>query len=204
MCTVTLDLSMSLDGFVAGPNRRAGVELGDGGERLHAWAFDEKDAVGREVLSRDVSETGAILGGRRTYDDSLQYWGANGPTGAARTPVIVLTHSPPSDAPENGVYTFVSSGIHDALAKARAAAGGKGVALMAGPNVANQYLRAGLVDEVWIHLVPVLFGDGLRFTEVVPAPIELQLIEQNRGTGAVHLRYGVANKRRSAEPKMAS
>lgn len=79
MSILIYDLSMSLDGFVAGPNRRPGAELGDGGEHLHTWVFDEADAVGREVLGRCMSETGAVICGRTTYNDSIQYWGANLP-----------------------------------------------------------------------------------------------------------------------------
>lgn len=113
------------------------------------------------------------------------------PAGADRLPVIVVTHNPPSDLPEGGVYSFVTTGIADALAEARAAAGDKNVALAAGPNVANQFLRGGLVDELWIHLVPVLFGDGARLTETLPARIELALAEHLVGAGAIHLRYRV-------------
>jgi dihydrofolate reductase len=191
MSTLIYDLSMSLDGFVTGPNRRPGAELGDGGEKLHGWAFDETDVVGREVINRDIGETGAIICGRTTYNDSIQYWGADGPTGADRTPVIVVTHKPPPDAPGDSVYAFVTTGIVDALAQARAAARGRNIALAAGPNLANQFLRAGLVDEVWIHLAPVLFGEGLRLTEAMPAPIDLALIEDLAGAGAIHLRYRV-------------
>jgi dihydrofolate reductase len=191
MSTLIYDLSMSLDGYVAGPNRRPGAELGDSGEHLHTWAFDSGDAIGREVLNRSIRETGAIICGRITYDDSLQYWGPDGPTGAARVPVIVVTHTPPSDPPEGNVYTFVTSGIEDALAQARAAAAGKSVALAAGPSVGNQFLRAGLVDELSIHLTPVLFGGGTRLTETLPRHVELELVEHLVGAKAAHLRYRV-------------
>jgi dihydrofolate reductase len=191
MSLLSWDLSISVDGFVAGPNRRPGAELGDGGERLHEWAFDDTDPVAREVIARVMSEAGATICGRATFDDSIKYWGADGPTGAQRMPVIVVTHSPPDDAPENGVYSFVTTGIADALAEARAASGDRNVALAAGPNLANQFLRQGLVDELWIHLVPILFGEGTRLTEALPAPIALDLIDQQGSPGAVHLRYRV-------------
>jgi dihydrofolate reductase len=108
-----------------------------------------------------IGETGSLICGRRTYDDSIRHWGADGPTGSDRVPVVVLTHNPPSDAPEDGVYTFVTSGVEDALDEGRSLAAGKDVAVAAGPDVGNQFLRAGLIDELSIHLVPVLFGDGL-------------------------------------------
>jgi dihydrofolate reductase len=103
----------------------------------------------------------------------------------------VVTHTAPSEVPAGGVYVFVTTGIEDALAQAREAANGKAVSIMGGPAVATQYLRAGLVDEVSIHLVPVLFGAGTRLTETLPAHIELELTDQVSGRSATHLRYRV-------------
>ena len=151
----------------------------------------DDDATGRDVLSRGIAGSGAVICGRVTYDDSIPWWQADGPTGAARLPVFVLTHAAPSDAPAGGVYVFVTSGLEDALAQAKAAAGDKDVSIMGGPAVGNQFLRAGLVDELSIHLVPVLFGAGTRLTEALPAHIRLEPAEHIASASAMHLRYHI-------------
>ena len=164
MAKVIFDISMSLDGFVTASNVRPEEPLGEGGQRLHEWAFGE-DERNRELLTEAVDAVGAIIAGRGTYDLSVPWWGADGPTGPARVPVFVLTHAEPEDAPEGGVYTFVTDGIESALEQAKAAAGEKDVAVMGGAHIGQQYIAAGLVDEISIHLVPVLFGDGTRMFE---------------------------------------
>ena len=108
--SVTFDMSMSLDGYVRAANPRPEEPLGEGGEALHTWAMTD-DAAGRDVLERGVAGTGAVICGRVTYDDSRAWWGPDGPTGEARLPVFVITHSAPSDAPEGGVYVFATAGI---------------------------------------------------------------------------------------------
>ena len=190
MSSVVFDMSMSLDGYVRAANPRPDEPLGDGGEALHAWVMND-DAAGRDVLERGIAATGAVICGRATYDDSLPWWGADGPTGPARLPVFVLTHTAPTDAPAGGVYLFVTTGIEDALAQAREAANGKGVTIRGGPAVGNQFLRAGLVDELSIHLVPVLFGAGTALTEALPAHIELELADDVSAPSAMHLRYRI-------------
>lgn len=164
MAKVIFDISMSLDGFVTASNVRPEEHLGEGGQRLHEWAFGE-DERNRELLTEAVDAVGAIIAGRGTYDLSVPWWGADGPTGPARVPVFVLTHAEPEDAPEGGVYTFVTDGIERALEEAKAAAGDQDVAVMGGAHIGQQYIAAGLVDEISIHLVPVLFGDGTRMFE---------------------------------------
>ncbi|HEY1277862.1 MAG TPA: dihydrofolate reductase family protein [Thermoleophilaceae bacterium] len=189
MSSVIFDMSMSLDGYVRAANPRPEEPLGEGGEALHAWAMDADDAEGRAVLERGVAGTGAVICGRVTYDDSLPWWGADGPTGSARLPVFVLTHGAPSDAPAGGVYLFVTTGIEDALAQAKDAAGGRNVTIMGGPAVGNQFLRAGLVDELSIHVAPVLFGAGTQLTEALPAHIRLEPADHVSTPNATHLRY---------------
>jgi dihydrofolate reductase len=189
--SVIFDMSMSLDGYIRAANPRPDEPLGEGGEALHAWAMSDDDAAGRDVLSRGIAATGAVICGRATYDDSIPWWEADGPTGPARLPVVVLTHTAPTDAPAGGVYVFVTTGIEDALAQARAAAGGKNVTIMGGPAAGNQFLRAGLVDELSIHLVPILFGTGTRLIETLPAPIELELADVLSAPSATHLRYRI-------------
>jgi dihydrofolate reductase len=181
---------MSLDGYVRAANPRPDEPLGEGGEALHAWAASD-DPASRERLSHGIAGIGAMICGRVTYDDSIRWWQADGPSGAARLPLFVVTHSVPSDVPAGSVYTFVTTGIEDALAQAKAVAGGKTVAIMGGPTVATQYLRAGLVDELGIHLVPVLFGAGTGLTDTLPAHIELELADQESTPGATHLSYRV-------------
>jgi dihydrofolate reductase len=124
MSKVVFDISMSLDGFMTAANQRPEEPLGEGGEQLHRWAFGE-DPSDREVLTGGASSLGAVICGRRTYDDSLPWWGADGPTGPARLPVLVLSHDEPADTAADGVYTFVTGGIEDALKQAREAAGGQ-------------------------------------------------------------------------------
>ena len=145
------------------------------------------------VLTDGVASIGAVIAGRRTYDDSVPWWGADGPTGPARVPVFVLSHDVPEGTPEGGVYTFVTGGIEAALEQARAAAGEKGVTVMGGAETGQQFLRAGLVDELSIHLVPVLFGSGTRmFDNLGDQHLQLEPTETIQTAAATHLRYRVA------------
>lgn len=194
MGKVVFDISMSLDGFMTAANRRPEEPMGDGGERLHEWAFggDPRD---REVLTGGVASIGAVIAGRRTYDDSVPWWGADGPTGPARVPVFVISHDVPEDTPDGGVYTFVTGGIERALEQAKATAGEKGVTVMGGADTGQQYLRAGLLDELSIHLIPVLFGSGTRmFDHLDDKHIELEPGETIQTPAATHLRYRVVRK----------
>src|SRR5512139_1160990 len=143
MGKVFFDISMSLDGFITGANRTAAKPLGEGGEHLHDWAFSSKDEYNRSLISKTVRTLGAVICGRRTYDDSLPGWGTDGPTGAARLPVFVVTHNVPKESPEGGVYTFVTDGIESALQKAKKAAGNKHVTVMGGANIGQQYIKDG-------------------------------------------------------------
>jgi dihydrofolate reductase len=135
---------------------------------------------------------GAIVAGRRTYDISVGWWGADGPAGRARVPVFVVTHEVPDEHPENGIYTFVTDGIEGALDQAKAAAGEKAVAVMGGAETGRQFIRAGMVDEISIHLVPVLFGGGTRLFEHLGAEhIQLETLEVIETPAATHLRFRV-------------
>jgi dihydrofolate reductase len=192
MGKVFFDISMSLDGFMTAANRRPEEPMGDGGLRLVAWAFGD-DQRDREVLTSGIASTGAVIAGRRTYDTSVPWWGANGPTGPARVPVFVLSHDVPDDPPEGGVYTFVTDGIERALEQARAAAGDKNVTVMGGAETGQQYLRAGLVDELSIHLVPVLLGSGTRmFEHLGDQHVKLENAGAVQTPAATHLRFRVA------------
>ena len=193
MSKVTFDMSMSLDGFIRAADPTADQPLGVGGERLHRWAFgdDERD---RGVLAEGGQGVGAVIAGRRTYDDSVKFWGADGPTGPMRLPVVVVTHEPPADSPENGVYRFVTGGIEAALADAQEIAGGKNVTVMGGSDLGNQFLAAGLVDELSIHLVPVLFGEGTRlFTDLAGEQRQLEPLFAIQTPNATHLRFRIVS-----------
>jgi dihydrofolate reductase len=193
MAKVIFDISMSLDGFMTAANRRPEEPMGDGGQRLVEWAFGE-DPRDREVLSNGVSGLGAVICGRRTYESSLPWWGDDGPTGPARIPVFVVCHDAPGDAPERGVYSFVTGGIEQALELAREAAGERYVTVMGGAETGQQYIKAGLVDELSIHLVPVLFGSGTRMFEGVgDEHLHLENIGSVQTPAATHLRFRVVS-----------
>jgi dihydrofolate reductase len=190
MTKVIFDISMSLDGFVTASNVRPEEPMGDGGQRLHDWAFGE-DERNRELLAEAVDAVGAVIAGRRTYDISVPWWGADGPTGPARVPMFVVSNSEPEEVPEGGVYTFVD-GIERALEQAKAAAGDQDVAVMGGADIGQQYIRAGLVDEISIHFVPVLFGGGTRMFEHLGSEhIQLETAGVIETPAATHLRFRV-------------
>ena len=182
MVKVYVSLSMSLDGFITGPNPRPGEPMGDGGERLHEWMagmadFRERGDTSNAdayVLRELSSRTGALLMGRTMFDAGEVPWGDDPPFGM---PVFVLTHRPRETVTKQGgtTYTFVTDGLEAALEQAKAAAGGKDVGLVGGTNLAQQCLRAGILDEIQIHLVPVLLGAGTRlFDHLGVEPIELK------------------------------
>jgi dihydrofolate reductase len=190
MGKVIYDISMSLDGFITAANVRPEEGLGDGGERLHDWAFNSADPRNRELLTKGAS-LGAIVSGRHNYDLAVPYWNADGPTGDARVPTIVVSHSVPQDIPNGGVYRFADS-IEAALEKAQKAAGDKDVAIMGGANIAAQFLKLGLVDEISIHLVPVLFASGIRLFEHLDSEhVQLETTEVTETKEAIHLRFRV-------------
>jgi dihydrofolate reductase len=190
MSKVIFDMSVSLDGFMRAANVSREEPLGAGGEQLHEWAMGDEE--NRELLRSSVAGLGAIIAGRRTYDDSIEGWGADGPTGPARRPIFVVTHDAPKESPENGVYTFVTGGIEQALQMAKATAGDKDIAIMGGADIGQQYLKAGLVDDIGIHLVPVLFGGGTRMLDHLGNEhIQLEIIEVIPTSTATHIRYRI-------------
>jgi len=190
MSKVIADISMSLDGFITASRRTPEEPLGDGGERLHEWAFGDDESS--HALEKSVAELGAMVAGRTTYDDSQPWWGADGPTGSKRLPTFVVTHQAPASSPAGGVYTFVTDGLDSALAQARAAAGERDVAIMGGADLIQQAVAAGVVDEIGIHLVPVLFGGGIRlFEHPRDHQVPLETIATVETPSAVHLRFRV-------------
>lgn len=191
MGKVTCEISMSLDGFITGPNVRVGNGMGDDGDRLHDWMFDAKTETDAAIVDEKFASTGAIVIGRRMFDVGFEPWGDPPPFGM---PVFVVTHEEREAMPMQGgtTYTFVTDGIEAALELARVAAGGKDVGIWGGANIIGEYLRAGLLDEIQIHLVPVLFGDGTRlFEHLGPQRIELTKTSSIETPGATHVRYDV-------------
>ena len=185
MGIVAIDMSMSLDGYIAAPNDVPGNGLGEDGMRLHNWGFDDPSVMDR-VFGTLVEDTGAVIMGRRTYDNSVPEWGGGGPIGDV--PCFVVTHNPPSDA--GPLFTFVTDGVESALAKAREAAGDKRIGLM-GADIPRQFLAAGLVDEIRIHLVDVLLGGGRRMFETLPQRVELKQAGVSEDGGVAHVVYRV-------------
>ena len=202
MGKVATGLSMSLDGFIAGPNDGPESPLGDGGERLFAW-YSGGDTEYRlpgtemvfmvspqsaQLLREAHTKMGAFVTGRRTFDIS-NGWGGNPPLGV---PTFVVTHSVPQEwVYEGSPFTFVTDGLESAVEPARAVAGDKNVGV-GGANVAQQCLRAGLIDEVGIDLVSVLLGDGVRlFEHLGTGPIELESTRVIEGAGITHLTFRV-------------
>jgi dihydrofolate reductase len=198
MGKVVVGLSMSLDGFIAGPHDGPDNPLGDGGGRLFDWwtagtvRLGPDDRFRPPGRSREVVEEmfacGAIITGRRTFDIA-DGWGGHHPLGA---PFFLLTHTPPKRHVGPGTGgTLVSDGIESALDQARAVAGGRDIAVCAA-DVAGQYLRAGLLDEIHIDLVPVLLGGGVRlFANLEERHVDLECTRVLPSDGVTHLRYRV-------------
>jgi len=185
------DISMSLDGFITGPDARAGNPLGDDDGRLHDWMFAMATDEDAKVLDETYARTGAILMGRRMFDVGVEPWGDPPPF---QRPVFVLTHEERDPMPMQGgtTYHFVTDGVDAAHELATAAAGERDVGIWGGAGVMRQYLRAGLLDELQIHLVPILLGEGVRlFEELRRERIELKCIRTIETTAATHLRFQV-------------
>jgi dihydrofolate reductase len=197
MTKVIAAITTSVDGYVAGPDDRAGQGLGEGGERLHYWVFggpwtyeDEDDlgeATGEDAawLAEAMERIGAVVGGRWTYE-AANHWGDENPWGL---PVFIVTHRP-EEEPEGGAFTFVS-GVEDAVERAKAAAGDKDVTVMGGADVIRQALDAGLVDEFSIIVAPVVLGGGKRLFEGFTRSLELEHIGVRQSPYATFIDYRV-------------
>jgi dihydrofolate reductase len=192
MGTVIFDTSISLDGFMTAANRTPEEPTGAGGHVLTEWAMGS-DERNRRFLADAVAGLGAVIAGRVTYDTSVPWWGEDGPSGSARRPVFVVTHQTPESSPNDEVYRFVTDGIESALEQAQAAAGDKVVVVMGGASLGQQYIAAGLVDEIQIHLVPVIFGSGTRmFENLGDDHVSLETTEVIETPLATHIRYRIA------------
>ena len=209
MSSVTCQISISLDGFVAGPNQSTENPIGEGGERLHEWAFAtdtwrEQHGSGggesnadAEVAEEVVQDVGAYIMGRKMFgggdgpwDETWRgWWGENPPF---HVPVFVLTHHPREPLPMEGgtTFTFVTDGIESALEQARTAAGDKDVMIAGGASAVQQYLAAGLLDELYLHIVPILLGTGERLLEGVGDP-RLEPVKVIASPAVTHVKYRV-------------
>jgi dihydrofolate reductase len=194
MTQVTCDIGISIDGFAAGPDQTREEPLGKGAERLHRWMFEEPDD---HTAWRDaITVAGAYVMGRNMYagpgdwDESWKGWWGDDPPYHA--PVYVLTHQPRESVPMQGgtTFHFVTDGIDAALARARESAGDRDVSIAGGASTVNQYLAAGHIDELRLHVAPVVLGAGERLFEGV-GDIGLEAVE-TEGSGLVtHVRYRV-------------
>jgi dihydrofolate reductase len=192
MGKVIFEISMSLDGFITDPNASVGTPLeGNDPGRLHDWKFDAKTDTDEAIVDEIYASTGAVLIGKRMFGVGFEPWGDPPPFGM---PVFIVTHEQRKPLPMRGgtTYTFVTDGIEAALELARAAAGDKNVGIWGGANVIRQYLKAGLLDEMQIHLIPVLLGGGVRlFEDLDPDGIELRRTGSIETPGATHFRFEV-------------
>lgn len=201
MGLVVFHNAVSLDGYVAGPNDGPENGLGDGGERLHEWYFNGITEIpisdGRmtlklapesaEFLREGFTKTGADVWGRRTFDIAGA-WDGHPP----KTPCFIVTHSvPPEWAKEGSPFTFVTDGIASAIRQAKQAAGNKNVSISTA-SIMQQCLAAGLLDEIYISVVPILLGGGVRLFDKLGAhPMELERIRMVEAPGVTHLGFRV-------------
>jgi dihydrofolate reductase len=202
-------ISVSLDGFIAGPNQSEEHPLGEGGDQLHEWVLELaawRKPHGREggevnastpVFERATANIGATIMGRNMFgggpgpwgDDPWRGWWGDDPP--FNTPVFVLTHHEREPLEMNGgtSFIFVTAGIESALAQAKEAAGGKDVAIGGGAGAIQQYLAAGLVDEMLLNVVPVLLGDGARLFEGLEPGLGFEQVGAIDAPGVAHLEY---------------
>jgi dihydrofolate reductase len=206
-------MALSLDGFVAGPRQSLAHPLGEGGPRLHAWAFPTRTfralhgdggggetGVNDEVLREAFENLGATIMGRNMFGPERGPWGADpwrgwwGDEPPFRHPVFVLTHHPRPQLALGGgtTFHFVTDGIESALAQARLAARGRDVAIGGGARTVQQFLAAGLLDELELHLVPLLLGEGERlFDPRLASRVHLEPVRTLVGDGVTHLKYRI-------------
>lgn len=198
MGDLVLSFSMSLDGFIAGPDVSVDRPMGAGGERLHEWMFGSSatNSPARDADAEMAAElherAGAVILGKRTFAIGVGLWGDT----PFPAPSFVLTsEARPPLAMKSADFVFVNDGIASALRQAKKAAGGKDVIVM-GANAAQQYLKAGLVDEILIQLVPALLGGGTRLFDHIGAdPIELATTRVVESPAVIHLRFRLPKQR---------
>jgi dihydrofolate reductase len=196
MTQILAVITTSLDGYITGPNDGPDKGLGEGGERLHYWVFGgpwsydaeprgEPTGADKEFLDGMMSRTGAVIGGRGTFD-AADRWGGSNPW---PVPFFILTHHP-DDVPHDAGFDFVSD-LDEAVRRARQAAGDKDVEIMGGADVIRQALAAGLVDELSISIAPVVLGGGKRLFEGFDRSLDLEPLRTLQSPFATHITYRV-------------
>jgi dihydrofolate reductase len=212
MSKVSVHISVSTDGYVAGPNQSLENPLGEQGERLHEWvvalhAWRERHGLeggdvnaSTAVIEESLANVGAEIMGRGKFGGGPGPWGDDrwrgwwGEEPPFHMPVFVLTHHEREPLTlADTTFTFVTDGIESALAQAREAAAGRDVLIGGGASIINQYLAAGLVDELELHIVPLLLGDGARLFEGVGPDLKLEQVRAVEAPGVTHLKYRVVN-----------
>jgi dihydrofolate reductase len=193
--TVVADITMSLDGFVTGPAPDLDHGLGHGGEPLHAWVFGD-DPVDAAVLQRSMDRSGAVVMGRRTFDvvDGPNGWNDEIGYGAGHNtqpPIFVVTHEAPTSWRLGDRFRFVTDGVAAAVEQARGAAGDQDVVVMGGGDVIRQALDEGLLDELVLHVAPMVVGDGAPLFDGVQRR-ELEQVGVEVSRHATHVTYRVA------------
>jgi dihydrofolate reductase len=210
MAKLRFTITTSLDGYVAGPNTSLEHPLGEGADHIHDWATDLRyflemhggqggeTGVDDDILRANFHNVGATIMGRNMFGGEPGPWGDEpwngwwGPNPPFHHPVFVLTHHAREPQPMDGgtTFHFVTDGIEAALEQAWAAAGGEDVAIGGGANVAQQYLTAGLVDEMELHIVPILLGAGERlFDNIDTSRLRLEQVRTIEGKGVTHIAY---------------
>lgn len=202
MPKVVVDITTSLDGFVAGPNDGPELPLGQGGERLHQWVYDlaswrephgldgGETNEDSDVLDEALGQAGAVVVGRRMFDNA-DGWGDNPPF---HMPVFVVTHEAREPEAKDGgtTFTFVTDGVESAVEQAKAVAGDKNVSVGGGASTIQQALKAGLVDELQVHVAPLFLGGGVRlFDDPGVAQIELEGTRVLSSPEVTHLKFRI-------------
>ncbi len=214
MSKLRFNITMTLDGYVAGPNQSRENGLGEGADHIHDWLLNLKtfreihgDEAGGEtgtnddVLRENFENLGATIMGRNMFGGGPGPWDAEwkgwwGDDPPFHTAVFVLTHHAREPLVMQGgtTFFFITDGIESALRQAREAAGGKDVLLAGGARVAQQYLAAGLIDEMELHVVPLLLGGGERLLDNLGSDVKLDPVRTVEGPGVTHLKYRVIKK----------
>ena len=189
---ITAFMSMSLDGFIAGPkdDNKPDREL-EALDRLSDWMFRGKtDSEAVEFQERLFKPIGAVVMGRRIFDLGVGPWGENP---VYHAPVFVLSHKPEEKVVKQGgtTYTVVTDGAESALRQAKAAAGNKDIRVVGGASVVQQFLKAGWLDEMEIHLIPILLGEGIRLFDHIDKSIELERIQVTEVPDVTHLKFRI-------------
>jgi dihydrofolate reductase len=201
MAKVTCNISVSVDGFVAGPNQTLDNPIGEGGIRLHEWHFDAQ-GDDQAVVDEWQNTPGAYVMGRNMFapgrgDWDLDWTGWWGDDPPYHTPVFVLTHYPREPVPMSGgtTFHFVTDGIDSALEQAIAAAEGKNVEIAGGASTVNAYLAAGAIDELHLHVSPLLLGSGERLFDGVSSDLQLAPLQVIGSPNVTHVKYQVTSRR---------